>query len=85
MATEDFAVSMLCGGKGLCSDISHHTREPIKNIKILQNALVMARHSLAILEEQSAGFGVLHTPAHLRVELEAKRREVSELENRLNN
>lgn len=51
--------------------------------EVVSPALVMARRSLAILEEQAAGFGKLHLPAHLRIDLEEKRREVAELEARL--
>ncbi len=40
----------------------------------------MARRALAILEEQAAGYTALTIPAHLKIELEAKRREVAELE-----
>jgi hypothetical protein len=49
----------------------------------LHRALEMARRALSILEEQSAGYGQLHIPAHLQIELEEKRREVAELEKRL--
>ena len=49
----------------------------------LERALTMARRALAILEEQVAGFGALHVPAHKLIELEEKRREVAELERRL--
>lgn len=49
----------------------------------LERTLAMARRSLAILEEQAAGFGKLHAPPHLLIELEEKRREVAELEARL--
>ncbi len=45
-------------------------------------ALRMARRVLAILEERAAGFGALHIPVHLQIELEEKRREVAELETR---
>jgi len=45
--------------------------------------LERARRTLAILEEQVAGFGILHAPAHLRIELEEKRNEVTELEAQL--
>ncbi|HQE92963.1 MAG TPA: winged helix-turn-helix domain-containing protein [Anaerolineae bacterium] len=44
------------------------------------DALKKARRALAILEEQAAGFGKLHIPANLQIELEEKRREVAELE-----
>ncbi len=49
----------------------------------LTAALERARRALAILEEQAAGFGALHIPAHLQLELEEKRREVADLEARL--
>lgn len=45
-------------------------------------ALQRARRALAILEQQAAGFGALHIPVHLQIELEEKRREVAELEAR---
>ncbi len=47
-------------------------------------ALAMARRALGILELQAAGYGALHIPVHLQIELEEKRREVAELEARLN-
>lgn len=46
----------------------------------LNRTLTMARRALVILEEQVAGFGALHVPAHLKIELEEKRRQVAELE-----
>jgi hypothetical protein len=49
----------------------------------LQQALTRARRRRAILEEQAAGFGKLHIPAHLQLELEEVRRDVAELEARL--
>ncbi len=49
----------------------------------LQRALHMARRNLAILEEQAAGYTSLTLPAHLRIQLEDKRREVEELARRL--
>ncbi len=49
----------------------------------LERALRMARRSLAILEEQAAGFGALHIPAHLQIELEEQRRKVADMERRL--
>ncbi|NER96381.1 MAG: hypothetical protein F6J86_21485 [Symploca sp. SIO1B1] len=51
--------------------------------EVVTPALAMARRTLAILEEQAAGFGKLQIPTHLRIELEEKRREVAELEARL--
>ncbi|NER21545.1 MAG: hypothetical protein F6J96_12740 [Symploca sp. SIO1C2] len=51
--------------------------------EVVTPALAMARRTLAILEEQAAGFGKLQIPTHLTIELEEKRREVAELEARL--
>ncbi len=53
--------------------------------EIVTPALEMARRSLAGLEKQAAGFGELHKPSHLQIELEEKRKEVAELEKRLRN
>jgi Phosphorylase superfamily len=53
------------------------------NQEVDNPALLMAKRSLAILEEQAAGFGKLHIPPHLRIDLEEKRCEVAELEARL--
>jgi len=53
------------------------------NQEVVAPALAIARQSLTILEKQAAGFGILSIPAHLKIELEAKRREVAELEARL--
>jgi hypothetical protein len=53
------------------------------NQEVVPPALAMARRSLAILEEQAAGYGKLQIPTHLRIDLEEKRREVAELETRL--
>jgi len=47
------------------------------------NALERARRVLEILEEQAAGYTKLSIPPHLQVELEEKRREVAEMERRL--
>ncbi len=49
----------------------------------LQSALRRAKRVLAILEEEAAGYTSLTIPAHLRIELEDKRREVASLESRL--
>ena len=49
----------------------------------LERALKMARRALAILEEQAAGYTILTIPAHLAIQLEDKRNEVAELEDRL--
>lgn len=83
-ATEDFAVALLRGGKGLPT--SHTERAVLPEImsdrEVVHPALAMARRSLQILEEQAAGFGTLQIPAHIRIELEEKRRQVRELEAR---
>lgn len=82
-ATEDFVVALLRGGKGVASS-SQEAVFPkiISNQEVVHPALAMARRSLQILEEQAAGFGRLNMPAHLRLELEEKRREVAQLEAR---
>ncbi len=49
------------------------------NDQQLRKALDMARRTLAILEEQAAGYGSLEIPVSLRVQLEDKRCEVTEL------
>jgi hypothetical protein len=56
----------------------------MEDCKDLDRALAMARRALTILEEQAAGFGALHVPAHLKIELEEKRRQVAELEAKMN-
>jgi len=48
-----------------------------------QRTLENARRTLAILEQQAAGYTTLTIPAHLKIELEDKRREIAELENAL--
>jgi Caspase domain len=83
-ATEDFPVAMLCGGKGRPSQTqSPELPRVMTNQEVMTPALAMAKRSLAILEEQAAGFGKLQMPGHLRIELEEKRREVAELEAKL--
>lgn len=83
-ATEDFPVAMLRGGKGLPSQTqSPELPRVMTNQEVMTPALRMAKRSLAILEEQAAGFGRLQIPGHLRIELEEKRLEVAELEARL--
>jgi uncharacterized caspase-like protein len=83
-ATEDFPVALLRGGKGLPSQPQGgNLSRVITNEEVVTPALAMARRSLAILEEQAAGFGRLQMPAHLRIELEEKRLEVAALEARL--
>lgn len=64
------------------SRVDEHPHSQLDRVA-LQRSLTMARRALSILEEQAAGFGKLHTPAHLQIELEEKRREVAELEARL--
>lgn len=49
----------------------------------LQRVLMMARRALDILEEQAAGFGSLHIPVHLKIEIDEKRKEIAKLEARL--
>ncbi len=49
----------------------------------LTAALERARRALAHLEAQAAGFGALHIPTHLQIELEEKRREVAALAEQL--
>lgn len=51
--------------------------------EIVSPALAMAKRSLSILEEQVAAYGKLQVPAHLQIDLEEKRKQVSELEARL--
>jgi nucleoside phosphorylase len=55
----------------------------MKDLEMLKPVLEMARRSLGILEERAAGFGKLHMPVHLQIELDAKRQEVLALEVRL--
>ena len=49
----------------------------------LQKQLDKARQLLSVMEEQSSGFGVLHVPANLVIEISEKRKEIAELEKRL--
>jgi hypothetical protein len=51
--------------------------------EILEQALARARNVLATLEYQAAGYTSLTIPAHLKVELEEKRRDVANLGTRL--
>ncbi|MEH2306692.1 MAG: caspase family protein [Nostoc sp.] len=83
-AMEDFPIAMLRGGKGLpnSTPVADLPRV-MSNQEVVTPALAMARRSLAILEEQAAGFGKLQMPGHLRIELEEKRQEVANLEARL--
>lgn len=61
----------------------HRERAQASQRHGLQRALDMARRNLAILEEQTAGYTALTIPAHLRIQLEDKRREVEDLARRL--
>lgn len=49
----------------------------------LRQMLETSRQILMILEQQAAGFGALHMPAHLKIQLDEKRQEVAGLEARL--
>lgn len=83
-ATEDFPVAMLCGGKGLPSQTqSPELPRVMTTQEVMTPALAMAKRSLAILEEQAAGYGSLAIPGHLLIQLEEKRLEVAKLETRL--
>jgi hypothetical protein len=57
-----------------------HKGDPMTNLRA---ALKRAQRALEILEEQAAGYTALTIPAHLKIELEEKRREVAALEERL--
>jgi hypothetical protein len=71
-----------------CSELRPHvswgapTPEVSANVQLAapdSPALTRARRTLAILEEQAAGYTALTIPAHLKIELEEKRREVADL------
>jgi tetratricopeptide (TPR) repeat protein len=51
--------------------------------EILNQALKKAHRTLAILQDQAAGYSSKALPVHLRLELEDKRQEVTNLENQL--
>ncbi len=51
----------------------------------LEEALLKARRVLAKLEEKARGFGSLHVPVHLEIELEDQSKIVADLEARLAN
>ncbi|WP_204105526.1 MULTISPECIES: hypothetical protein [Spirulina sp. CCY15215] len=53
--------------------------------EVASPALRMAKRSLAILEEQVASYGKAQIPVHLRLDLEDKRKEVAQLEERVRN
>ena len=50
----------------------------------VEQMLTTAKKVLVVLEQQAAGYTSLTIPAHLKVELEEKRQEVTHLEARLN-
>ena len=49
----------------------------------LEPALALAQYKLAILEEQASAYTLSTIPVHLRIDLEAARKEVAELERRV--
>ena len=55
----------------------------MSNLTTLNEQLDTAKRALAILENQAAGYTSLTHPAHLKIELEDKRKEVAQLEQRL--
>lgn len=52
----------------------------MENHDIIASALSRARQALAVLETQAAGYTALTIPAHLVIELDEKRKEVTRLE-----
>lgn len=80
----NFPIALLRGGKGIAAGQTAPEVLPAPATPAAEPspALRMARRTLAILEQQAAGYGALHTPVHLLIELEEKRREVAELEAR---
>ncbi|HEY9909131.1 MAG TPA: hypothetical protein V6D18_16170, partial [Thermosynechococcaceae cyanobacterium] len=74
-------------GQGNAAKATLNLESPkvMTNQQVVSPALAMARRSLAILEEQAAGYGKLQMPSHLRIDLEEKRQEVAELQARLRN
>jgi len=49
----------------------------------LESALIKARRALLVMEEQVAGFGSLNVPVHLKLELEDKQQQITELTQRI--
>jgi len=45
-------------------------RESMDERELLRGTLARARRALQFLEQQAAGFGLLHIPANLQIELE---------------
>lgn len=54
------------------------------NRETIERTLNKAKSVLAVLEEQAAGYTYLTIPAHLKVELDQKRRDVASLQAKLN-
>ena len=80
----DVRDSVIITGNGVTVHLGgSSTPSPAADREGLERALRMARRALYILEEQAAGFGPLHVPVHLRIELEEKRKEVARLEAQL--
>ena len=69
-------------GKGISSYSQSELTRVRTNQEVLNPALVMARRSLAHLEEKAAGYDKLQMPTDLRINLEEKRQQVAELESR---
>ncbi|QHG20016.1 peptidase C14 caspase catalytic subunit p20 [Nostoc sp. ATCC 53789] len=80
-AMEDFPIAMLRGGKGLPSSTTVPDLQIMTDQQVVTPALARAKRALAILEEQAASFGI-RIPVDLQIELEEKRRQVTELESR---
>lgn len=80
----NFPIALLRGGKGITVEQAAPPAPEVTPMPTAEPspALRMARRALALLEQQVAGYGALHTPVHLLIELEEKRREVAELEAR---
>jgi len=70
-------------GKGLSSQSRLGLTKVMTNQEVVTPALAMARRSLTNLEKQAAAYTSLTIPSHLKIELEEKQLEVSELEKRL--
>lgn len=52
-------------------------------IESLNQQLKRAQRVLQVLEEEAAGFGALHIPAHLKIEIDEQRQAIASLEARL--
>lgn len=84
----NFPIALLRGGKGITAGSAAQPApelvpaQPVTPAAEPSPALRMARRALGILEQQAAGYGALHLPVHMQIELEEKRREVAALEAR---